>query len=470
VTASVVVAFADGGYFSETWGWTTAAFALLAAITLLVRDRIELGRLDVWVVGALTAFVTWVALSAAWSSVPDASIAEARRGLVYLAALLALVLLVDRRRVAPILAGIATGVTVVAGYSLGARLLASEPIERDPLEAALLIDPLGYANALGILVAIGIVLSSGFAVHGRTRPARALGAAAPMVLLPALVLTGSRGAWLALVVGCCVWTLRESRRVRLLATALMLAPPALVVVWITARTSVLTDGGAKLDTVSNAGSRYALAVVCLAVASALATLGARRAEAVLSRRRLPSGAPAILVLAVLGVVLLVLVSQTSLGTRGQYWPVAMNEYRENPVPGSAAGTFAQYSERAALSDQPLDAHSIYIEVLAELGPIGLALLLPVLGLPLIAAARARGPSLVGAATGAYVAYLVHAGLDWDWEMPAVTLAALYCASALLASGRPRDDPTAIGPFARIGLLLASVAIAATALTGQLAAN
>ena len=35
-----------------------------------------------------------------------------------------------------------------------------------------------------------------------------------------------------------------------------------------------------------------------------------------------------------------------------------------------------------------------------------------------------------------VAYLAHAPLDWDWEMPAVTLVAIILAGMLLALARP----------------------------------
>ena len=41
----------------------------------------------------------------------------------------------------------------------------------------------------------------------------------------------------------------------------------------------------------------------------------------------------------------------------------------------------------------------------------------------------------GAAAGliaALAAWTLHAGLDWDWEMPAVTLTALLLAAALIA--------------------------------------
>ena len=68
---------------------------------------------------------------------------------------------------------------------------------------------------------------------------------------------------------------------------------------------------------------------------------------------------------------------------------------------------------------------------------GLALLLATLALPLAALPQARRLAFGPAAAGAFVAYLLHAAVDWDWEVPAVTLAALFCAAALLASHRRR---------------------------------
>lgn len=82
-----------------------------------------------------------------------------------------------------------------------------------------------------------------------------------------------------------------------------------------------------------------------------------------------------------------------------------------------------------------DARSLYLETLSELGPLGLALLLVALGVPVYVAFRARRHPLVPAAFGAYVAYLLHAGVDWDWEMPAVTLTALFIGASIVVAAR-----------------------------------
>src|SRR5207244_1901468 len=79
----------------------------------------------------------------------------------------------------------------------------------------------------------------------------------------------------------------------------------------------------------------------------------------------------------------------------------------------------------------------------------------------VAAARARAHPLVPFAVAAYVAFIVHAGVDWDWEMPVVVLAALLCGVAIFAAARDEDEPGATSRV-RFGLLAAScIAIVAS---------
>jgi hypothetical protein len=72
----------------------------------------------------------------------------------------------------------------------------------------------------------------------------------------------------------------------------------------------------------------------------------------------------------------------------------------------------------------------------------------------------RNPELAAGPVSALVLWAAHAGIDWDWEMPALSLVALALAGALVAwadtpSGasatwtRPEDSarPPAPGPLA-----------------------
>src|SRR5262249_19535184 len=79
----------------------------------------------------------------------------------------------------------------------------------------------------------------------------------------------------------------------------------------------------------------------------------------------------------------------------------------------------------------LDAHSLYLETFAELGLVGL-LLVCALATPVVVALRGRASETTAAALGGAIAYLVHAGLDWDWEMPAVTTVGIACIAATMS--------------------------------------
>jgi O-antigen ligase len=382
------VAFADGGYFRGSWLWITLALCSLAGLALLLRDEIEIGRLELVALTALALLSGWTALSATWSSAPTSSLHDAERGLIYVAALLAYLLLTEKETSRTLLAGVAVGAIVVAGYGLGDRIATGSTTESDPVSGTRLIEPLGYANALAILGAIGIVLALGLAWSAATRGERIVWVLGVPLLAAALALTESRGTVLALVVGLAVFAHTRSRHPLVLATV-----------------------GVVLVTV------------------------------------------------VVGAVVAV---DRALGSRVDYWHVAWDEYEDNPVLGSGAGTFQQYWEQTDMPVLVRDAHSLYLETLAELGPLGLGVVLVALGLPLLAGIAARGDPTAGIAVSAYAVFLVHAGLDWDWEMPAVTLAGISCAAVLLVAMRQPRNVVRVGLAARSILAFAVVALAALA--------
>ena len=156
-------------------------------------------------------------------------------------------------------------------------------------------------------------------------------------------------------------------------------------------------------------------------------------------------------------------------SRAQYWHVAWRDVEAHPWLGSGAGSFQRHWLRSRPAELPvLDAHSLYLETLAEVGPVGLGLLAVLLALPIAAAAVARRQPLAAPALAGYTAYLVHAAQDWDWELPAVTLAAVVCAAGLLVLAASEPRPL-LGRSARTGALLAAVLLALVGL-GALAGN
>jgi hypothetical protein len=491
----------DGGYFPVAWGWSALGLLVATAATLLVAERIEVSRLDAVCVAALAALVLWTAASALWSDSLPRSLLEAHRGIVYVAGLGGLLLLARRGTAPWIAGGVLAAVTAVAVYALATRLF-PDRFGYDFESGYQLARPLGYWNALGILAAVGILLALGFAASaGRAVPAAA--AAALPVLVATLYFTFSRGALVALGAGLVAVLAVDPRRLRLAVTGLALAVPAAAAVALASSSEGLAREQAPLDVATREGLRLAVATVVLAVAAALLRLGLGRVERAVpvpERLRRATGlallaAAAVAVLAGLvkvgGPIELVTRAYDSFqaplpATGGQlegrlfsvsgngrsdYWRVALDAYGDHPVLGSGAGTYElHWARERPTAFEARDAHSLYVETLAELGPVGLALLLAALAAPLLALRRARRMPLAAAAAGGYVAFLAHAAIDWDWEIPAVTLAGLACGAALLvAARRPADERPLGGRLRTIGLS-ALVLPALLAFTGYVGAS
>jgi len=157
----------------------------------------------------------------------------------------------------------------------------------------------------------------------------------------------------------------------------------------------------------------------------------------------------------------------SLSTNGRvlFWKVAWHDFLAHPVIGSGGGTY----ERYWLAHRPVhirvrNAHSLYLETAAELGAIGLIPLVAALAAPLWAGVRRLRHGLAAPLVAAYVAYLVHAGGDWSWQLPAVTLAALACGAAMIGL-EPAGDGIRLSERGRVAGIVAAAAVAAGAVIG-----
>jgi O-antigen ligase len=152
--------------------------------------------------------------------------------------------------------------------------------------------------------------------------------------------------------------------------------------------------------------------------------------------------------------------------RADYWRVALDAAEREPLLGVGAGGYeAEWLRERRVAFHARDAHSLYLEQLAELGPVGLALLLTTLALPVVALARRRRAPLAVAAGSAYVAWLLHAAVDWDWELPVVTVPALFCAAAVLLAGGGEEEPWLTGRRRLVALMLLAP-VAAVALVAH----
>lgn len=127
--------------------------------------------------------------------------------------------------------------------------------------------------------------------------------------------------------------------------------------------------------------------------------------------------------------------------RAEYWKTTVGEIIREPVLGSGAGTWQRvWLEHRPFNSAAQNAHSLYLEVLSELGPTGLVLILVGLVVPLVAAVRARRQPHVPAIAGAYAAFLLHLAVDWGWQISAVLLSGVFLGAALL--GLARSDSRA----------------------------
>ena len=130
------------------------------------------------------------------------------------------------------------------------------------------------------------------------------------------------------------------------------------------------------------------------------------------------------------------------GTRSEVYRVALAGFGGAPVAGEGAGSFpVRWARERRVSESVLNAHSLYLETADELGLVGLGLLLTLLGAVALTAVRSRrGPAGISrgqaaAASAAFAVWAGHAAIDWDWQMPALTGAALLLACAVLPRGR-----------------------------------
>lgn len=497
-TVTIVwLAAAQGGYFPTSWGWAALPLAWIAALGLLLRQT-RLGRLEAAAVGALVLFACWIALSAMWSQSVTNTVLEVERAFVYVAGLLAVLLIASRRSVPNLLAGVALGSIGISCYSLATRLFPESIGAFDPVAGYRLSEPVGYWNALGIFAGMGALLALGFAVRARTLLARGLAAAALPVLLPTVYFTFSRGTWIALAAGIVAVVALDRRRLQLVTATGALLVFAFVGVWLASRQGALTHETATVAAAKRAGDRLALWIALLAAGAAAVSialaLGERRFR---PDRRVRVAYASFLTAIVIAGIVTVLVhygGPVSLSQRiydqfrappaaiggnlnrrlfdlsgnGRFdlWRLALHDFRAHRELGSGAGSYEVFWLRnRPYPGQVRDAHSLYFEVLAELGPIGLALLVSALAMPLVAVVRVRRQPLMTGAIGAYCAYLVHAAADWDWEVPVVTLAALFCGAAILVAARDEESRRSMPLPGRAACLAAAVSIGVFALVG-----
>jgi O-Antigen ligase len=465
LVAPTVLAFFSGGYFDPARAWVGLSIWVAVVLAALGGARLPHSRSALVGVGALALLAIWTLLSILWAPIAGNAYHAGQIAVLYLGALLAGALVLRppvRRFVEPTLA---LGTVAVIGYGLSERLVPGVlHFARSVSAQGRLEQPLTYWNAMGALAAIGVVLCAGLAgERSRPRSLRSVAAAAVAPLGLGLYISFSRGALFAAFAGLVALLVIRPTRSGVWAVA-----RAVIVATVAALSAATLKGVTALGGSLSAREHDGLvALVALGMVTLLAGLGQlwQSGRERTDELRLPRRAPLIataLICAGLAVAIILGAKDSTAQTqslasgatrlatlrsnRFNYWSVALRAFGSHPFGGVGAGNWSVYWLRwRSLNEYAQDAHSLELQTLAELGLVGIGLLIGFITAAATAAARAVravGDAAAVSCAGVVV-YLAHSPLDWDWQMPAVTLVAIVLAGGLLADADLRQSASAI---------------------------
>lgn len=454
-----MLAFQRGGTETDDQLRAAAvAFLVLGVLAVTAPWPLVRSRHGLAAAGALCGLAVWAGVSIGWARIEIRAFNDTARVALYAAAFAAALIAMRSplvRRATPWV--LLAGAAAAAVYGLGTRLL-PDIFEAEVFGSAgaRLSHPITYWNGLGMLTGTGVLVGIACAAErgGAPRWLRSLACALVVPCGFACYMTLSRGSFVAVFAGLVVLALMRPRAATALTAACALVPVGGLVVVLQALEQVKAAPSAP-PVQSAQGELAALLVVATTMAAgAVFLLLAPRLDGLRRAWRPPFRVAAGLALASVAVILVATVAisyaseqseELSTGTsrvteaktfRGPYWEVALGAFADHPLNGIGSGSFLVEWRRANVVPRgAIDAHSLYFETLGELGIVGgllLALLIASIALGTLRAVRGspRDPVLpAGAAVLA--AFAVHAGVDWDWEQPAVTLPVLLLAAAAL---------------------------------------
>jgi hypothetical protein len=487
--AYVGIALLHGGYATTTiaWGVIGVWAVVSAGLVLRLWRFADVPRAGLIAASSFAGLAVLSVVSLAWADDQGrAFVASLLPGLY--AGILALVLLTVRSVATRTwLVGLACGATAVGVIGLASRLapgVIDAPSLAHSLGAGRLSYPIGYWNGLASCLAAGLVLLVWLGSQGGSRLVRSVSVG----LLPlgglAMFFTSSRGGVVATVIGIAVLVGLGPNRARLSigATLGALATVGLCLL-ARGRYDLIHDlRGAAHET---QGLEVAAIALCLCGAVALIRWWL---DGWLGGLRVPRRVRAGVLVALLATGLVVIAAadpgarfrefenDSPAGTaipgqrdlvgasgtgRAQFWSVALDAFGSHPLGGVGAGNYELYwnaHPKAAIVTG--NAHSFFLEELADLGPLGLALALGPF-VAAIAAARRRwslpdvAPALALLATASLGALI-----DWTWRIPAAFLAVLVAIGLLAGGARAPDRDASSAPRRdRFGVSVAAILFA-----------
>ncbi|HEY2141348.1 MAG TPA: O-antigen ligase family protein [Solirubrobacteraceae bacterium] len=472
----VFTGFNAGGYFPATPAILVVVLTQILLVRVIRARHPFAGIAPVTLVAIVAAgsYALETLASALWSHAVGRALVEFDRAWLYLLVLALFgTVRASARDLRWLIGGLLVGVSVVCLAGLTSRVLPGVWHTAPNVANQRLSYPVTYWNTLGLLAALGIVLAFHLAsaLH-EPRVVRVLAAAVTPLLAATLFFTFSRGAMVAGAAGLVVYVL-ATRSSGLVSGAVATLPGTAALVAVAYHANLLDTVEPTTPGAVAQGHRVALAAGicaagCAGVRLLLAVavdprLGRRSGRARLgrtARRTMLAGATAAAVAAILALGVPATVAHdwsrfisgaapsTSHGDlrarltdpsndgRTDLWRVAMNGFSASPLHGYGAAMYQTLWDRHRPAFvYTVNAHSLYLQTMAELGIVGLALVLVVVAVVLVGlAARARGTRrlIYGALLAAAVVWALRAGVDWDWEMPVVTLGFFAAAGAALS--------------------------------------
>ena len=349
---------------------------------------------------------------------------------------------------------------------------------------ARLREPFGYWNSVGLAAALGVPgclwLGSRRAGH---QALNALAYPALGLLVLTMLLSFSRGAVLAAVLGVAFWFATVPRRLR--GAAVLIAGVAgggVMALWAFSQ-NALTDDRVPVDLRNQAGLQLGLLVLvmlALLAAAGLAVGFARAAHTPTLHQRDRAGVALLAGLALIPVAITIALALGERGlsgsvsarwnqltdtsaplprndnsrltaagsVRARYWDEALQIFGDNPGVGVGAGGYATVRKRYRTDDPAVrHAHGYVVQTLADLGLAGLAVSLALLAAWLASAARATGlrrrdrgrpfdAERIGLLTlvATVIVFGVSSFVDWTWFVPANAAVALLAAGWVAGRG------------------------------------
>ena len=503
---TVTVAFIAGGFFAGTVGIVAALLCLLlvARVTLAERPFAGWSAALAVTTGVLALFCVWTLASSGWSEAPARGLTEFDRALLYLL-LLAFIGLHARgpMHLAVLLRWVGLAIAITCAVALATRLLPSTFPTDAGVNVSRLAFPLTYWNAMGIFCGLGAILLTHLTASEHEPAAVRVAAAAGLpIVAVALYFTFSRGGIAACIAGVIIYLVLAHPLGLIGALPAFGLPVAFALQRAYSADLLARDDLSGADAREQGKALLVAVVVSVVAAAALRALALRvdtRAGRIeLNSRTRRAAYAATGVVALFAVVVVVVAFDlperldnaytefvaetgnpresgdlrtrlTNLNNNGRlaHWRVAREAAHRHPWRGAGAGTFSLLWEedRPPPAFKVVDGHSLYYETRAELGWIGLVLLAVALAIPLIiAASRLRGPArhVHAAFIAAGLALLIHANVDWDWEMPALFVWYFGAAGVVLAA--PADSARSLDTPRRLTRLVTGLACLLLALT------